>query len=255
MVTAKTLLKHLPPYLNREEVVKWGQSTKDIVKEIILAHERHENEYDEIYHHFDTGNIYTTCEGLFDFCKANMQYQAEPDEDQTVKSPSVILQQGDTVDCKHYSLFIGGVLDAIQQNEDVDWDWFYRFAGYNGKKEVYHVFVVVEQADGKEIWIDPVLDYFNERKYPTYTIDKKPMSGIGKLSRLSGIGDTAPIVEVDSRAAEMQALVLLNVNYDGVKDLFNRNPQIVNGPVKAYYKANNMDFAQLLNILNMPNLS
>lgn len=181
-----------------------------------------------------------------------MAYQAEPDEDQTVKSPSVILQSGDTVDCKHYSLFIGGVLDAIQQNENVDWDWFYRFAGYNGKKEVYHVFVVVEKANGSEIWIDPVLDYFNERKVPTYTIDKKPMSAIGKLSRLSGIGDPSPELTVDSRAAETQFLVLVNVNYDGLKDLLNRNRNIVNGPVRDYFKRNSFDFNQLLNILNMP---
>jgi len=249
MVNKATLLKNLPPFLNRVEKIKDLQSTDDIILQIIRAHERHEVEYDEIYPYFDTGDILTTCELLWDFCHENLEYKAEPDKNQTTRSPSAILVNYDSVDCKHYSLFIGGVLDAIQANEVVDWDWFYRFAGYKFKKEVYHVFPVVELADGTEIWIDPVLDYFNEKMYPSYVIDKKPMS----LTHMSGIGSTGTTVQVDSRAAETQFLVLVNANWEGLKDLLNANRNIVNTDVRDYYTQNGMDFNQLLNILNMPN--
>lgn len=170
-VSKNKVLGYLPVFKNDIQLVTWKQSTSRIADEIIKTHDRYEAQYDEVYHFFDTGDLYTTCEELWNFCKYNLKYTIEGEEEQSVKSPAAILTAGQKVDCKHYSLFIAGVLDAMKYNEGDDWDVYYRFAGYSGKS-IEHVFVVVKDSD-REIWIDPVLSSFNQRKQPVYYKDYK----------------------------------------------------------------------------------
>jgi len=52
----------------------------------------------------------------------------------------------------------------------------------------HHVFICLNPNTNNEIWVDPVLPTFNNRKQFTYKIDKKPMAlvavaGIGKVKR------------------------------------------------------------------------
>jgi hypothetical protein len=237
----------LPPFRNEVMVITKKQNTNDIIKEVIEVHGLYETDYDKIFHLFDTGDIYSTSRGIWEFCKYNLRYVVESEDVQSTKSPSAILQPGETVDCKHYSLFIGGLLDAISANKVEDWTWNYRFASYDNNRSVEHVFVVVKLNDGSEIWIDPVLRGFNERLKPTYFKDKEPMA----LVRISGIGatDETKTIEVSSEAAENNFLVLVNLNSFGLKSLLKSNPDIVNGSVKDYFTANGYDFSRLQNML------
>lgn len=244
MVTVEQLLKALPPLRNKSLYINYEQSTDEIREWVIITHEDFETDYDNIYKLFDTGDIYSTCRELWNFCKYNMRYVVESDKTQTVKSPSAILRSSG-VDCKHYALFIGGVLDAIKHNEFEAWDWCYRFAAYNSGKHIEHVFVVVKLKDGTEIWVDPVLRSFNEKKQPTFYIDEKPMA----LYQISGIGAQGESIEVDKGLAETNFLVMTNLDLFGLKTLMRDNPQIVNTQVRDYYQRNGLDFENLLNIL------
>lgn len=247
MVSIAEVRAALPPFQNKKTLLTQHQDTKDIVNEIIKTHEAYETDYDCIYEFFDTGDDYTTCKTIWDFLKYNLKYKAESLDSQSVKSPAAILHKGEYVDCKHYSLFIGGVLDAIKANTGAGFDWAYRFVSEDRNKQIGHVFVVCF-VGGDEIWIDPVLGSFNEYKSYTNIIDKKIMS----LYKISGTNSNPPVkdVTVDFDKAESSFLVILNMNAFSLKDLMLRNPNITYGPVKAYYEANGLDFQNLLNILN-----
>lgn len=246
MVSKAKCLSLLPPFQGMVSVITWHQSTKRLIKEIVKAHQDEESDYDKIGYLFDTGNIYSTCNGLWDFCKYNMQYGAEGEDEQTVRTPTAILQDGLKVDCKHYSLFIGGVIDAISAANNLNTDWCYRFASYEPDKVIGHVFVVVK--DGvNEIWVDPVLGEFNRKKQPTYFIDKKP--DVMPISKISGVGDANSTISVYTENVEPNFLVMVNKNFLGLKDLLNSNVDITNGSFKDWYKAQGYDFNQLQLIL------
>lgn len=205
----------------------------------------YETDYDRIYPLFDTGNIYTTCEGIWNFLKYNLTYNEESGSEQSVKSPSAILHPGENIDCKHYSLFAGGVVDGIKSAYGEPWTWCYRFAtDKKGSTEPTHVFVVVFDK-GREIWIDPCLYAFNyHRKWPYY-IDKTPMS----LVRISGVPEELPAVQVNSQKAWTSFLLMINENLFALKELLKNNPQVTNNQLKAYCQQNGFDFNQVINFL------
>lgn len=179
------LLQQLPPYLDRRVIIKRNQGVYDIVKEVLEAHQIFAPDYDLIATNFEQSSNVETARKIFDFLKKNVEYEIETEESQSTKSPSALLQQG-YGDCKHYAGFIAGVLDALNR-KGRRINWSYRFASYtfwNNLPE--HVFVVLFE-NGKEIWIDPVLKYFNERLEPTYILDKKIKNDM--LQRISGIND------------------------------------------------------------------
>lgn len=157
------------------------QSTGDIIEAILDAHKRHAQDYSKISSFFNAGSRRETARKIFNFLKGNVKYIIEPGSKQTVKSPSAILAQG-YGDCKHYSLFAGGILQNLRI------PFAYRFASYRVfNKEPQHVFVVVNPGTNDEIWIDPVLNKFDFKKAYTYATDRKPMA----LYSISGIGATA----------------------------------------------------------------
>ncbi len=157
------------------------QSTGDIINAILDAHKRHAGDYAKISSFFNAGSNRDTARKIYNFLKGNVKYIIEPGSKQTVKSPSAILAQG-YGDCKHYSLFAGGIL----QNLGIP--FVYRFASYRVfNKEPQHVFVVVNPGTKNEIWIDPVLNKFDYKKAYTYATDRKPMA----LYSISGVGATA----------------------------------------------------------------
>lgn len=246
MPDIKDIRSKLPPFKNETLVIVDKQSTSDIINGVLGKHRQYETDYDKIYRDFYTGDIYTTCSRLWDFCKYNLDYIIESEDLQSVKSPAAILSPGGSVDCKHYSLFIGGILDAIKANKQANWDWCYRFASYDNSRNVEHVFVVVK-LKGSEIWIDPVLNYFDDRLQPTYFKDKSTMA----LVSISGIGaaNQATTVTVDKDSAESNFLAMVNQNVYGLKTLMKQNPDITVGPVQQWYLANGYNFSRLLNIL------
>ena len=165
------VLAKLTPYRKKQILLYNNQSTNDIIKTLLNAHVIYKSDYDKIGNMFWTGNTKTTCRNIFKFLKKNVPYKIEPDSKQTVKSPSAILSMPG--DCKHYSQFIGGVLSSIcRKGKKIN--WCYRFANYKLFGDIpHHVFCVVKDSDGNEIWIDPVLHSFDYKKPYINKIDKK----------------------------------------------------------------------------------
>jgi hypothetical protein len=183
MVSRNTILGKLTPFLNQQNVVVENQGVNDIIGGILDTHNKYQSEYDNIYQYFDGNDLYETCNNIFQFLKKNVPYYIESNDLQYLKSPSSIISTPS--DCKSYALFSCGVLDAIKRNTGDDFEVIYRFASYDPFDKIpQHVFCVVRQ-NGEELWIDPVLDKFNEKKKPYFFKDKNVnnMSLVG----LSGV--------------------------------------------------------------------
>lgn len=175
-----TILGRLTPYQAQERKIVEDQSTGDIISAITKAHYEYQPEYKKIALFFKGSNPKQTGKKLFDFLKGNVKYIIEPGDKQTVKSPAAILAQGHG-DCKHYSLFSGGVLQQLRI------PFAYRFASYKTfDRQPGHVFVVINPGTSQEMWVDPVLHSFDHKKPYTYAKDKNMA-----LYTVSGIGATA----------------------------------------------------------------
>jgi hypothetical protein len=170
------LLTKLSPYENKSKLLFDNQNTSDIIATILKAHRLYSSDYDKICLFFWKGSLTATCNYIWHFLKNNVKYKIEPDTRQSVKSPSAILSTGQYIngynDCKHYSQFIGGVLSALcRRGKKIN--WCYRFANYKLFATMpHHVFVVVTSPAG-EIWVDPVLNSFNNKKRYINKIDRK----------------------------------------------------------------------------------
>src|SRR5690242_11156097 len=114
MVSKYILLENLPPFTNRQILIEAKQDVPDIMREVLEAHKYFANDYDRIAQFFDTGSLLDFCKNLFDFCKSNIYYKIEKDDNQTTKSPAAILTTGEG-DCKHYASFIAGNLQALER--------------------------------------------------------------------------------------------------------------------------------------------
>ena len=183
------LLSQLDSFENNQKIISYDQSTNDIINAILRQHKKSEKDYDKLFYFFDCGNYQDTAKKVFNFLKNNIKYQIEPDQLQTVKTPAAILatKKGD---CKHFSLFLAGILDSYRRNTGEKFDLCYRFASYDRSKTPEHVFVVIDPGSKNEIWCDAVLDYFNEKKQPDFYKDKKIQNMA--LLALSGINNQRP---------------------------------------------------------------
>lgn len=180
-MTKDSLLMVLPPFTGTEQVIERRQKLRDIVSEVLNAHEYFAKDYDTIAAQFIDRTTEGTCRQLFDFLKLNIAYVEETEDAQYTKSPAALLETG-VSDCKMYASFIGGVLDSLCRMGAAI-DWCYAFAKY--PKGMNHVFIIVEEA-GKEIWVDPVLPEFDGRDPFPLSITKQ-RTGMA-LIRLSGTG-------------------------------------------------------------------
>jgi len=188
MPTNSDLLLQLEPFVNNEMVIVDDQNVTDIIGAILDTHKQYREEYDKIYQYFVGSTPTETANNIFKYLKKNVKYNIEPENLQTVKSPAAIIATGNAgSDCKNYALFINGVLDSYRRNELQGFDLYFRFASYDPFDDTpQHVFSVMN-IDGKEIWIDPVLSFFNQKKQPNYYKDKKIKQMA--LVALSGIID------------------------------------------------------------------
>lgn len=185
-VSKSVLLASLPPYMGSKQLIEKQQGVRDIINEILNAHDLYASQYDKIAVFFDGDNVEKIAKDLWTFVKKNVKYVIESEEKQTTKSPSAILTTGKG-DCKHYSSFVGGVLDALKR-KGKKINWTYRFSGYKlFDKTPQHVFVVIKKPNGSEVWVDAVLSAFDERKSYTVAVDKKPKNM--SLYRVSGVDD------------------------------------------------------------------
>lgn len=189
-MNANVILSALNPYQNQKVLIRRNQSVDDIIAAIKTAHGQYRSEYQKIALNFLGRTKKQTAENIWKFLKKNVPYKAEPDHFQTIKSPAAIIAtaKNGTMDndCKNYSLFAGGILHALNDMGH-NIPFAYRFASYNFfDKTPGHVFIVVDPGSDNEIWIDPVLPTFNNKKQYNHSKDLKMMysiSGIGQTKR------------------------------------------------------------------------
>lgn len=185
-----SLLDKLPPYVDEWITLVDEQTVSDIIEEVLEAHREFAPYYDKIVLDFTGGSMQDISERLYNFCKENISYKEETKDDQTSALPTGILTRGHG-DCKHYALFIGGILDAMnRRGKDIDWK--YRFASYKlFDSEPHHVFIVVNEGIN-ETWIDPTP--MSEKRYPYWMVDEtiRVNSNESKMAlrrNIAGIGD------------------------------------------------------------------
>ena len=196
MVSKSAVLQKLAPFKNYKKVVSSDQTVTDIIDGIVDTHYQWQKEYDKISDYFVGESELETARNIWNFLKSNVPYYIESTSNQTLRSPSAIVAMPG--DCKSYALFANGVLDSLNRKGILQVPLSFRFAGYkDSTREPQHVFAVMYPGTKKEIWIDPVLARFNEKRQPSFYKDKKIKMA---LIALSGVGYTS----TDKRA-EMEA--------------------------------------------------
>jgi hypothetical protein len=196
MVSKSAVLKKLAPFNNYKRVVSADQTVTDIIDGIVNTHYQYQDEYDKISNYFVGESELETARNIWNFLKSNVPYYIESTNNQTLRSPSAIVALPG--DCKSYALFANGVLDSLNRKCIFQVPLAFRFAGYKDTtREPQHVFAVMYPGTKKEIWIDPVLNRFNEKRQPSFYKDKKIKMA---LIALSGVGYSA-----SDKRAEMEA--------------------------------------------------
>jgi hypothetical protein len=181
MVSKSAVLQKLAPFKNFKKVVSTDQTVTDIIDGIVNTHYQYADEYDKISNYFVGESELETARNIFNFLKSNVPYYIESNNNQTLRSPSAIVAMPG--DCKSYALFANGVLDSLNRKGIIQVPLAFRFAGYkNNSREPQHVFAVMYPGTKKEIWIDPVLARFNEKRQPSFYKDKKIKMALIALS-------------------------------------------------------------------------
>lgn len=224
-MNAGAILSQLPPYRAKVVTLARHQDTDDIVQNMLRYHKMYRSDYDQISAQFLAATPRKTLKNIYDFLKENVKYRIEPETRQTLKSPAAIVATGRTTgsDCKNYALFICGVAESLTRTGKQKIPCAYRFASYKWYDEQpQHVFAVAFPDTDREIWIDPVLPEFDQRKTYNHATDKKMslvgISGTGNGGQVAGIKDifrnvknaVLTVAAAPSRAAFLTA-VSLNV--------------------------------------------
>jgi len=179
------LLGRLKSFGGNSKMLVRDQQVPDIISAMLSAHKMYASEYDKISKDFYSGDGVQTAKKLFEFLKKNVRYKIESDKNQRIMSPSAILSLGKN-DCKNYALFIMGVLDSLKRKGLINNKIYYRFASYKLLDEIpHHVFAVIQDQDGNEYFIDPVLSKFDERKTYYHKIDKEPNMPLYSVSGIN----------------------------------------------------------------------
>jgi organic hydroperoxide reductase OsmC/OhrA len=225
------LLGRLKSFGGNSKMLVRDQQVPDIISAMLSAHKMYASEYDKISQDFYSGDGVQTAKKLFDFLKKNVRYKIESDQAQRIMSPAAILSLGKN-DCKNYALFIMGVLDSLKRKGLINNKIYYRFASYKLLDEIpHHVFAVIQDQQGNEFFIDPVLSKFNERKTYYHKIDKQPsmplysVSGIGaskKKTAAKAVAPAAPkekkkiVLKIALAPARGSFLLLVGLNFMGL---------------------------------------
>jgi hypothetical protein len=188
VIAAKTILKYLPTYNGDHKLLIENQSVDDIIGAMRKFHRQYATDYDRIYKFFVGNTPERTAQKLFNFIKDNCSYYVEGIESQTVRNPSAIMATGklDGIDCKNMSLFIGGILSAINRSGEQNIPYSYRFAQTDQYDENYnHVFIVINPKTQRELFIDPIPEVKQlDDRFPIYSYTDKNFENMS----LIGIG-------------------------------------------------------------------
>jgi hypothetical protein len=152
-----------------EVMLKKKQYVPDIIRMMPQKFKDCRPYYDKIAVFFDSDEADQIAENIWAFLKSQMTYVEEDEDRQVISTPKTMLQRG-TVDCKGYSLFTAGVIDSLNRETGADIPWCFRFVPSRILgTSIGHVFVVLYPGED-EIWVDAVLDRFNEK--PFYLVQK-----------------------------------------------------------------------------------
>jgi hypothetical protein len=174
MISKNMVLQKLAPFTNFKKVLIEDQNTGDIIQGILDNHDNYESQYDKISEMFIDDNEVETAKNVFEFLKNNVPYYVEPIEKQTLRSPSAIISIKEGADCKSYASFINGIMSSLNRKGIFKVPLAYRFASYRyDTREPQHVFAVLYPNTKNEVWVDPVLNKFDQRKEPVFIKDKK----------------------------------------------------------------------------------
>ena len=174
MISKNMVLQKLAPFTNFKKVLIEDQNTGDIIQGILDNHDNYQSQYDKISEMFIDDNEVETAKNVFKFLKDNVPYYVEPIEKQTLRSPSAIISIKQGADCKSYASFINGIMSSLNRKGIFKVPLAYRFASYRyDTKEPQHVFAVLYPNTKNEVWVDPVLNKFDQRKEPVFIKDKK----------------------------------------------------------------------------------
>ena len=174
MISKNAVLQKLAPFTNFKKVLIDDQNTSDIIQGILDNHDNYQDEYDKISEMFIGDNEVETARNVFNFLKNNVPYYIKPIEKQTLRSPSAIVCMKQGADCKSYASFINGIMNSLNKKGIFKVPLAYRFASYRyDTKEPQHVFAVLYPGTKNEVWVDPVLAKFDQRKEPVFIKDKK----------------------------------------------------------------------------------
>jgi len=221
MLSRYDILRDLDPYKGDKKLIVRRQDSFQIIDEIMRVHRLSADQYDRIADKYWTGDVYGTGRKLFEFLKLNVPYNEEGMYKQSVKHPAAIIAEAPHKggDCKHYASYIVGVTDALRR-KGYPISSFYRFGAYNLNEPDApgHVFAVLIDENGREIWADPVLPQYNVR-HPRYinNWDKYPtgvkVGAIGALYEISGIQQGR---ELEGGGHEYVSLG--NIHHDGERN-------------------------------------
>jgi hypothetical protein len=189
MISKNVVLQKLAPFNNFKKVLIEDQNTGDIIQGILDNHDNYESQYDKISDLFIDDNEVETAKNVFKFLKDNVPYYVEPIEKQTLRSPSAIISIKQGADCKSYASFINGIMSSLNRKGIFKVPLAYRFASYRyDTREPQHVFAVLYPGTKNEIWVDPVLNKFDQRKEPVFIKDKKIKMALIAMSGTSSQG-------------------------------------------------------------------
>ncbi len=122
---------------------------------------------------------YETLRNVWKFVKGNVKYKADARGKEVVKSPAALFEMGNG-DCKSFSIAEVALLRALGFK-----GIRYRFAAYDGRKEVTHVYVVCKLR-GEDVILDAVHSRFDDEVRYTYKKDipaARSMEGIGSIKQ------------------------------------------------------------------------
>ena len=174
-VSVNQIRSLLPPYKGDYSILSKYQSVDDIIKGIKQYHNLSAKDYEKIAPLFKANSSIKTLENIYYFLRENVLYIPESLDEQKVKTPSAIIaERKNGTDCKNFSLFSCGIIDALNRMGLSDIPYCYRFVSYDIlNSDATHVFCVAYPGSNEEIFIDAVLPQFNLKTNYFYKTDKK----------------------------------------------------------------------------------
>lgn len=183
------------------------QDVRDIIRYLKVKHAECERYYDKIAKFFEEDDLYNTCEGIWRFLRDNLSYHEESIAVQKLSTPATILARGYS-DCKGYSLFIGGILGALNRR-GWGFDWCYRYVPSSLLDlNIGHVFVAVD-PNGENIWVDPVLDTFDKHYMYLNHEDQRPTAQRKAVGAIAGF---RPQMHIAQRVGSAEQSILDELN-------------------------------------------